>query len=374
MKIMNNTPKLRFKEFNDEWNDFKINKRFNIYAGGDLDKKLFSPVKTSEYMYPVYSNSVVEKGLYGYYKIAKQTANKITVTARGTLGIANSRKEDFTPVGRLLVLEPKEDACCDIDFIKESLNSTIRIINEETGVPQLTAPSYGNYKISAPSLPEQKKIASFLSLFDQKIELQDKKVKSLKKYKKGMMQKIFSQEIRFKDENGENYPEWKYYSFEKLFQLVTSKPYQIYSTEILKEGDIEVVDQGRSKIAGYSNESKKIFKDLPVIIYGDHTTNVKYRNIEFVVGADGTKLLKNKRKEDNLKYLYYALDFYNIKPEGYRRHFSILKEIDIKLPSLPEQEKIASFLSTIDKKIELEEKKLEKLKEYKKGLLQQMFV
>jgi type I restriction enzyme S subunit len=109
-----------------------------------------------------------------------------------------------------------------------------------------------------------------------------------------------------------------------------------------------------------------------VIIYGDHTTNVKYSQTPFIVGADGVKLLKSKIPS-NLKYLFYALNYYNIKPEGYKRHFSILKNITLPFPKIEEQEKIANFLLSIDEKIESANNEISQMKTFKKGLLQKMF-
>lgn len=112
--------------------------------------------------------------------------------------------------------------------------------------------------------------------------------------------------------------------------------------------------------------------DIPVIVYGDHTTNLKYAENEFIVGADGIKLLKSKI-ESNLKYLFYCLYYFNIEPEGYKRHFNILRNVNLPLPFLSEQIKIADFLTSIDKKIDYVDKELQIDREFKKGLLERMF-
>ena len=94
----------------------------------------------------------------------------------------------------------------------------------------------------------------------------------------------------------------------------------------------------------------------------------------FIVGGDGVKLLKPKI-DINLKYLYYNLIYNNINSEGYKRHFSILKNKKILIyNSIKEQEKIANFLSAVDKKIDLIQSQIDKIEEFKKGLLQQMFI
>lgn len=157
-----------------------------------------------------------------------------------------------------------------------------------------------------------------------------------------------------------------------VFNSLPTKKYQIKSKDIKEKGKFIVVDQGKEEIAGYFDDKTKLFNDLPIIIYGDHTTIVKFKDEPFIVGADGVKLL-NSKINANLKYLYYALLNVNIKPEGYKRHFSILKKVKIPISNINEQTKIANFLSLVDKKIELMERKQSGLINYKKGLMQQLF-
>jgi type I restriction enzyme S subunit len=234
---------------------------------------------------------------------------------------------------------------------------------------------FDNLDIVLPLYDEQKKISTFVSLMDDKISLQSEKVKALKDYKIGMMQKIFSRELRFKDDDGRDYTEWEEKSFEELYFSISTKPYQIKSLEVEAQGVLEVVDQGKEKVCGYTDKKEKVFCDLPVIVYGDHTTNVKFRDKKFVVGADGTKLLGNKNNSNDLKFLFFALEFNNIKPEGYKRHFSIIKQISLSIPpSKKEQVKISTALSHLNNKIDKEQEKLDNLNYYKKGLLQQMFI
>ena len=232
----------------------------------------------------------------------------------------------------------------------------------------------GKCIVRLPSKEEQQKIASFLSSVDTKIERLGKKKALLKQYKKGMMQKVFIQEIRFKDEQGNDYPDWKRMPFTKVLKALPSKKFQIKSSEILSGGPYKVVDQGKKLVAGFSDQNGKVFETDGVVVYGDHTTIVKFVNFSFIVGADGTKVLKPTKEGANIKYLYYCLVFYNVKSEGYKRHFSILKQLWLPVPCTGEQQKIANFLSAIDKKIELVATQLEQARTFKKGLLQQMFI
>ena len=215
---------------------------------------------------------------------------------------------------------------------------------------------------------EQEKIAKFLIELNKKIELLEKKLKNYQDFKKYLMQQIFAQKLRFNFTD-----EWDYLDFNKIFKSVSTKKYQIKSAEIMDNGDFEVIDQGQDEIAGYFNDKNKLCYELPIIIYGDHTTFVKFRDKPFIVGADGVKLLLPKI-DANLKYLFYALEYFNIKPEGYKRHFSIIKKINLPLPSLEEQNEISEMFGSVDKKIMYTQKQLKETKKFKKSLLQQMFI
>ena len=224
-----------------------------------------------------------------------------------------------------------------------------------------------------PEFEEQQKIGDFFMLLDKRIEQQEQKTALLKDYKKAMMQKIFSQKIRFKDENGNDYPDWEEKKFLNIFFSIPSRAYQIFKTEIFSNGKIPVVDQGKKKVAGYSNEIKKICDKTPCIVFGDHTTELKYIDFPFIIGADGTKILRNHIANSTL-FLYYLLLENNVEQEGYKRHFSILTKKSFDIPMIKEQEKIASFLSTIDFNIEKQEGILENLKNQKGVLLHKMFI
>ena len=183
---------LRFKDENGQefpkWEVKGLSEIFHIKAGGDIKKSKVSKVKTETFKYPVYSNSEKENGLYGFTDSYKFENGVITVSGRGTLGIANARFENFYPIVRLLCLIPKEEV--DLIFFQHSINE-IKILPESTGVPQLTAPQLSLYKVSYPPLNEQKKIASFLSSIDNKIEITSTQLEKTREFKKGLLQQMF---------------------------------------------------------------------------------------------------------------------------------------------------------------------------------------
>ena len=111
---------------------------------------------------------------------------------------------------------------------------------------------------------------------------------------------------------------------------------------------------------------------FPCIIFGDHTTELKYIDFPFIIGADGVKTLSVL--EGNALFQYYNLQVNNIQPTGYNRHFSMLKEISLYVPNLEEQEKIGTYFDNLDNLITLQERKCKVLRELKKCMLQKMFV
>ena len=186
-------PKLRFKQDDGsdfpDWEKNKIGNLFEISAGGDIDKNSLNPVRTEEYKYPVYSNSTKKEGLFGFSNQYKADKNSITVSGRGSLGIAVARKQKFYPIVRLLVLKPKNDKE-NIFFFTYAINKK-RFFIESTGVPQLTAPQISKYNIYYPDISEKEKIASFLSSVDKKIDLVKQKIDKTQTFKKGLLQQMF---------------------------------------------------------------------------------------------------------------------------------------------------------------------------------------
>lgn len=183
---------IRFKDENGqeyhEWEEKKIKDIFNVSAGGDISKDNVSNESSDRFVYPIYSNSLTNDGLYGYSDIYKVTGETITVTGRGSLGIAKARYNKYFPIVRLLVLTPIIK--CNVKFFEEVINNT-NIYIESTGVPQLTAPQLSNIKVKVPIIDEQIKIGNFLNIIDGKIEKEEEKLEELKSWKKGLLQKMF---------------------------------------------------------------------------------------------------------------------------------------------------------------------------------------
>jgi len=184
-------PKLRFPEFENEgeWEEKKLGDCGNVVPSGDLDFNSFSADYTTEHIYPIYSNCVSNKGLYGYNTYPKYKKDSVTITARGTLGVAFFRPTEFVGIGRLLVVSDLIDD--DPIFLKENWNYYARIPLENGGIPQLTASKAKFVTLLFPKLQEQQKIASCLSYLDELIIAQDEKIEQLKLHKKGLTQGLF---------------------------------------------------------------------------------------------------------------------------------------------------------------------------------------
>ena len=151
--------------------------------------------------------------------------------------------------------------------------------------------------IPSPELEEQKKISNFLTDINQWINNLKKQKKELEKCKKGMMQKIFSQEIRFKDDNGKDFPEWEDKELGDLLEYEQPTNYIVKNTEYDDSDKTPVLTAGKSFILGYINETTGVFKDsLPVIIFDDFTTASQFVDFPFKVKSSAMKILKAKER------------------------------------------------------------------------------
>ena len=149
---------------------------------------------------------------------------------------------------------------------------------------------------------------------------------------------------------------------------------QIPASEIHASGAFPVVDQGQAFIAGYCNEERRVIRDeLPLVIFGDHTRCFKYVDFPFILGADGTKVLKPDTGQFDPRFFYYALLNLDMPSRGYNRHFKQLKEKFIPKPPKAEQQNIAAVLGAVQRAMEQQERLIEKTAELKKTLLHQLF-
>ena len=353
-------PKLRFSGFDDEWKTYKLKDLLHNKSSSISINQLDDNVGN----YPLYGASGFLKCIDFY----EMDSDYISIVKDGSgVGNISFHEKNTSVVNTSQYILPKENL--NIHFIFYLLQ-TINLNKYKTGstIPHIYFKDYSIEKVKIPKYDEQKKIGILLKNLDAKIEILDNKLQMCQNFKKYLMQQIFTQKLRFNFTD-----DWNYMNFSEIFKSVSTKKYQIKSADILDKGDFEVIDQGQDEIAGYFNDKTKLCQELPIIIYGDHTTFVKFRDKPFIVGADGVKLLIPKFNA-NPKYLFYALEHFNIKPEGYKRHFSIIKKIKLPIPTLEEQNEISEIFTYIDIKLKYTKIQLQETEEFKKGLLQQMFV
>lgn len=232
-----------------------------------------------------------------------------------------------------------------------------------------------NFKLPYPRLAEQQKIAAFISAVDERIGQLTKKEALLLKYKKGVTQQIFNQKVRFKDENGNDFPGWETVSLGDVLDYEQPTKYLISSTQYSDSYSTPVLTAGKTFILGYTNETNGVYEsNLPVIIFDDFTTAFKFVNFPFKAKSSAMKILK-PRAATNLRFIFEAMQRLTFVVGGHERHWiSKFSCLTIDLPVPEEQQKIAGFLTALDEKITLVSQEVERVKEFKKGLLQQMFI
>ena len=256
-------------------------------------------------------------------------------------------------------------------------------------INQITKKMLNDCSLKIPSLSEQTKIADFLSIVDVKIQNQQDKITHLENIKKGFMQKIFSRKIRFKDDQGNEFPEWEDKKFLNMTQFITAN-----AIDSKENGKYIIMDMGSINKDGFILNHKKTDINTPLLNKGDlvmpkddigsgliicKTAYINDNN-KYVLGDHVYKL--NFTQENNL-YMHYYINSSLIQSTLHQFvtgtaikgvKYKDFKNVVFNIPCLEEQQKIANFLSSFDEKIEVEKNTLEHLKELKKGLLQQMFI
>jgi type I restriction enzyme, S subunit len=410
-------PKLRFPEFKGDWQKKKILELTEKVNSGktplggeavyteegilfirsqnvnndrlELENKTYIPLEINEGM----KNSIVKP-------------NDILLNITGaSLGRSCVVPKDFS-IGNVnqhvCIIRPRETV--NPRFIQPQFSSKkgqdlFQSLQVGGGREGLNFESIKNIQISIPSIEEQTKIATFLSAVDEKLNLLKEKKALLEDYKKGMMQKIFSQELRFKDENGKDFADWEEKSlgdFGNTFNGLTGKtkenfgigkPYiqykQIFDNSkinIKRCEFVEISEKENQKSVQYGDVFFTVSSETPNEI---GTASVLLDQVEemylnsFCFGFRANSL--QELVPEFSRYLFRNELFRNqiVKLAQGSTRFNMSKvelmKLKVKLPSSEEQSKIATFLSAIDEKIELVTQQIVDTQEYKKGLLQQMF-
>ncbi|WP_289293934.1 restriction endonuclease subunit S [Romboutsia ilealis] len=407
---MSKTPKLRFKEFSGDWEEKKLGTLGQFLKGSILSKADLSeegkPCVLYGELYTKYSEvikNVISKTNLENDKLVLGKKNDVLIPSSGETAIdiatASCLQQDNVILGGDLNVF-RSDKVNGV-FTSYQLNSSkkreIARLSQGASVVHIYNEQLKKIKLSVPSKEEQEKIASFFSLIDEKISLQSEKVEALKDYKRGMMQKIFSQELRFKADNDEAYQNWNKKKLIKLTEKITTKNKDFVITNVIsnsaKNGLISQRDFFDKDIANQSN-----IYGYYVIEPGDFVYNPR-KSIESPYGPINRYELQDagivsplylcfrvNNEEINGKFLAYYFKssvwhrfIYQNSDQGVRHDRVSIKDaeffnMDIGVPEIDEQNKIVKFLDGLECKLSKEQDKLDYLNEYKKGLLQEMFI
>ena len=362
-----NVPELRFPGFEGEWEEKQLGNIIKVNSGKDykhLDKGDI----------PVY-------GTGGYMTSVSEPLSEIDAVGIGRKGTINKPyllEAPFWTVDTLFYCTPKKET--DILFILSLFRKiNWKVYDESTGVPSLSKQTINKINRFVPTNKEQQKIGKFFSKLDRQIELEEQKLELLQQQKKGYMQKIFSQELRFKDENGNDYPEWEERRFADIFKF-HNKLRKPIKENLRVKGSYPYY--GATGIIDYVDDF--IF-DGNYLLIGEDGANIITRSAPLVYLVNGKFWVNNHAHilsplNGNIQYLYQVAELvnyekYNTGTAQPKLNIQNLKIISVVISTnLEEQQKIGSFLSKLDRQIDLEEQKLELLQQRKKALLKLMFV
>lgn len=368
-------PKLRFPEFSKDWQKLILNDLVDINPKTDglpssfiyidlesvIDGELLRQERILKRESPSRAQRLLKDGDILYQTVRPYQKNNY---------FFNRKKGDYVASTGYAQLRTKNVPNFIFQYIHtDFFVNKVLVKCTGTSYPSINSSDLSKIEIFKPEFSEQEKIASFLSSVDKKITLLKQKKTLLEQYKKGVMQKIFSKELRFKDDGGNNYPDWEEKKLGDIFKIGSGKDYKH-----LKEGKIPVY--GTGGLMTYVNEylfegdsvgiGRKGTIDKPVFLQG------KFWTVD-------TLFYTHSFNEVDPKFIYFLFLLINWKKYNEASGVpslskATIEKITVTIPKLKEQTKIANYLSAIDDKIQLINAQIENTKEFKKGLLQQMFV
>ena len=401
-------PKLRFREFEGGWfivklkNAAKIQRgRFSprprnnpIYYGGEYPFVQTSDVVNCNGKIEFFSQSLNEKGLAVSKLFPKGT---ILMTIAANIGHTGVLQQAMACPDSLIGIVCNENVHnYFLNFYLSTQQARLDYLAPEAAQKNLNIEFLNPYPVVLTSLPEQKKIADFLSAADARIQQLNRKKELLETYKKGVMQKLFSQELRFKQADGTSYADWEEKRLGEVFERVTRKNKENNQNVLTISAQQGLINQeeyfnksvSANNVTGYYLLNKGEFAYNKSYSKGYPMGAVKRLN-RYDKGVVSTLYICFRMKTDDVpEYWEQVLDnggidneLKKIAQEGARNHgllnlsvVEFFRDIDITRPCKEEQQKIADFLSSLDKKIGGVSAQIEKTQQFKKGLLQQMFV
>ena len=396
-KIKKSVPKLRFPDFSDDWNELKFSELIKLTSGQHLLPNEYS-LSSDEIPYFTgpsdFTNDVSE--LTKWTRFSEKTAQKgdILITVKGNgVGEMLFLHLPCVAMGRqLMAIRPIKVVGAIIYQKLFTYKQQLQALASGNVIPGLSRSDILNTKIYLPKREEQEKIASFLGAIDKRLTELRRKHELLQTYKRGVMQKIFSQEVRFKGAIGSAFPDWQEKSLGQVLKPVVreiDKPSQNYLA-------VGIRSHMKGTFQKLESDPNKISMDkLYVVHYNDLIVNITFAwegAIAIVPRKDHGGLVSHRfptyrirKEESSTQFFQYLIKQEKIKyilglisPGGAGRNRVLNKKDFLKLKfSMPcpnEQEKIADFLTAIDQKIEAVARQVDRTEQFKKGLLQKMFV
>ena len=397
-----NVPKLRFKGFNDELKKEKFQNLVTLQRGSS-PRPIIKYITTSEDGVNWIKIGDVSTGKTFIdktaEKITKEGAEKSRKVQVGDLILSNSMSfgrpyimkiDGYIHDGWFVLKNYQKNF--NREYLCQLLTSPIiqkqyKRLAAGGVVNNISSELVNAVIVNVPSLQEQERIANFLTKVDKIIEKQEEKVKNLENYKKGMMQKIFSQEIRFKDEKGNEYPEWEEKKLNEI--LVAGSKERVKNIKDYQKITIKLNLKGIEK----SLASREMADTRPFYVREEGEIIIGKQNYfngsiaivdkEYSGCICSNAIMSFKVKNENNYYVYNYISQKNyLKKKELFANGTGQKELsekdflnfEIHIPVKEEQNRIANFILKFDKIVNSENKKLEQLKQWKKGLLQQMFV
>ena len=398
-------PKLRFKEFDGDWTTSSLKALCKINQGLQIAiEDRFLEDGNNRYFY--ITNEFLKEGSKKAYFIENPPKavicdeSDILMTRTGNTGqvvtdVKGAFHNNFFKIDFDRSIINKNFF---IEFLKK--DTTQHLILKYAGastIPDLNHSDFYRIVMPITTIEEQTKIASFLSAVDEKISQLTQKHALLSQYKQGMMQKLFSQQISFKADDGSEFGEWEETTIGKITSTISTGATPSTLKEEYWNGNIKWMSSGELNHRhvhdvektitelGFKSSSTKILPKHCVLIglagQGKTRGTVAINYIELSTNQSIAAIHPNPKVFD-YRFIFFNLDmrYQELRAlstgDGGRGglNLQIIKGVEIHLPCLEEQTKIANFLSSIDQKIEVVAQQIEQAKTWKKGLLQQMFV
>mgnify|MGYP003604903982 CR=1 FL=1 len=367
-------PNLRFPEFKVEWKEKYLGKTCVIKTGNrDTQNRI------SNGLYPFYvrSNTVERINSFSYDGEAILTSGD-GVGVGKNFHYVNGKFDYHQRVYCLQQFEKDYSGSFIYHVFAEKFNKRVMRLSAKNSVDSVRMDMISQMSISFPSLEEQQKIASFLTAVDEKINLLQKKKQGLEQYKKGVMQQLFSQKLRFKKEDGSDYPDWEEKKLEKISKITIGE--FVIKTKQNPKAMYPVYNGGKS-YTGFYDDYNSDGDKIIISARGANAGFVNYEQGKFWAGNSCYSIDIIDKHTNNVQYMFYFIKFRQHMFTDYQQAANIpsVSKKDVQIfkifcPEIQEQTEIANFLNAIDNKIDIINSQLENTQYFKKGLLQQMFV